>query len=118
MDSEKGKQPDQEGDVASSQEPPQYFDSEPSSQPPSYGKIASKHTPKRSAEPASAASIAAVLGPPPEKGPKRTWADRWKDLKTGNNYGGKDASGADRLESSSKWNSQGVVLGDPRKGKK
>lgn len=118
MDSKKGKQPDQEEDVTSSQEPPQYFDSEPSSQPPSYGKAAGKHTPKRSSKPASAASIAAVLGPPPEKGPKRTWADRWKDLKTGNNYGGRDSASIERWESSSKWNSQGVVLGDPKKWKK
>lgn len=119
MASAKASEPKQEHESLSSQEPPQYFDSEPSSQPPSYGKIASKNNaPQRSSGPASAASIAAVLGPPPEKGPKRTWADRWSDLKSGNKYGGKYNPDMDTGASCSKWNSQGVKLGDPKKWKK
>lgn len=66
---------------------PRYFDSEPSSQPPSYENNNTSKTRTRS-EPTSAARIAAIMGrPPTPPAKKRSWADRWRDLLSGDNYG-------------------------------
>lgn len=63
------------------QDPPQYFDSEPSSQPPSYNKQSGNaSSSKRNSGPASAASVNAILGPPPEKHKKMSLKERWKEL--------------------------------------
>ncbi|KAF7188008.1 hypothetical protein HII31_10680 [Pseudocercospora fuligena] len=98
---------------ASEQEPPQYWDSEPSSQPPSYNDR--KCGQQRWNGPASAASIAAILGPPPkEPEKKRSWRDRWRDMMSGDKYGGRPVY-RERTESSSRWNSQGVALFEPPK---
>ncbi|KXT16778.1 hypothetical protein AC579_5489 [Pseudocercospora musae] len=98
---------------ASEQAPPQYWDSEPSGQPPSYNE--KKCGQQRWSGPASAASIAAILGPPSKEGErKRSWKDRWGDMMSGNNYGGKSVY-RERTESSSRWNSQGVALFEPPK---
>jgi len=71
---------------------PRYYDSEPSSLPPHYSKASSTapEAKRRSTQQqpqlagASAASVAAMLASPsPEKFEKRSWRERWRELKSG-----------------------------------
>ncbi|KAF2686175.1 hypothetical protein K458DRAFT_298527, partial [Lentithecium fluviatile CBS 122367] len=94
---------------------PQYYDSEPSGQPPHYDKATSTAK-RRSAQQqpqftgASAASVAAVLASPaPEKVKKRTWRERWRELKSNSRADDENFYQVDK-SSSAHWNAWGARL--------
>ncbi|KAF2168577.1 hypothetical protein M409DRAFT_53232 [Zasmidium cellare ATCC 36951] len=101
------------------QDPPQYFDSEPSSQPPSYHKHCGHVSPsKRNSGPASAASIAAILGPPPKKHKRMSLKERWRDLFHDNSHhSAPDGPGTGSADSKQTWNIGQVDFLPPKKTK-
>lgn len=95
---------------------PRYYNSEPSGQPPHYHKATgtAQYAKRKSNQPepqvagASAASVAAMLAPPStEKYEKRTWRERWKELKAGliqPNEGSRDDLYRPDVGSTAHWN--------------
>lgn len=96
---------------------PVYYNSEPSSQPPQYHpsnttrptrlQTPARPQPQHKGSGASAATIAAIMGPPlPESKEKKPLRERWRDWKERNLKS--DGSPQDDYGSSNQWNVQGV----------
>ncbi|PSN75513.1 hypothetical protein BS50DRAFT_42454 [Corynespora cassiicola Philippines] len=110
----------------SSESLPAYHDSEPSSQPPGYNRdspanrAAARERQRAYNQPASAASIAAILGPPPStppdegKGKKRGIKGRlreWKESIVFDHRMGREVvKPLDRGESTAEWRVWGTKI--------